>query len=220
MPSQIVKRSYPDKQCKFEIIAVLITACGKFIFMDMLKWKLPFIVAAIVAWTAYVIYQARKHPGTLSHWGFRLDNFKSVLLMILPFGVTAVVIFFLVGWYQNTINLTWHIIPVLILYPIWGVVQQFLVIALVGGNLNELKSNTLKPFFAIFLTALLFGLIHYPFYWLMIGTFFLALFYGYIFFKNRNVYVMGVFHGWLGALFFYTVVNRDPFNEVFGNLFP
>ena len=26
---------------------------------------------------------------------------------------------------------------------------------------------------------------------------------------------MGVFHGWLGAMFYYTVVNRDPFQEVF-----
>ena len=50
----------------------------------------------------------------------------------------------------------------------------------------------------------------------MIGTFLLALFYGMVYLKTRNVWVMGILHGWLGALFFYTVVGRDPFAEVFG----
>jgi membrane protease YdiL (CAAX protease family) len=50
----------------------------------------------------------------------------------------------------------------------------------------------------------------------VIGNFILALFYGYVYLKVRNIWVLGLFHGWLGALFFYTVVNRDPFIEVFG----
>jgi uncharacterized protein len=53
----------------------------------------------------------------------------------------------------------------------------------------------------------------------MLGTFILALLYGYIYLRSRNLYVLGLFHGWLGALFFYTVVGRDPFAEVFGKLF-
>ncbi len=36
--------------------------------------------------------------------------------------------------------------------------------------------------------------------------------------RIRNVYVLGILHGWLGALFYYTVVDRDPFIEVFGKL--
>lgn len=59
---------------------------------------------------------------------------------------------------------------------------------------------------------------HYPYYWLMIGTTILALLYGFIYLLSRNIFVMGVFHGWLGALFFYTVVGRDPFAEIFGKL--
>ena len=104
----------------------------------------------------------------------------------------------------------------LILYPIWGIVQQFLVIAIVAGNLKDLKGTKLSDPFIIAVTAILFGLLHYPFYWLILGTFILALFYGFIYLKARNVFVMGIFHGWLGGLFFYTVVGRDPFEEVFG----
>ena len=67
-------------------------------------------------------------------------------------------------------------------------------------------------------TALVFAGVHYPDRWLILGTFVLALFYGYIYLRMRNVYVMGIMHGWLGALFYYTVVDRDPFIGVFGKL--
>ena len=87
-----------------------------------------------------------------------------------------------------------------------------------AGNLQDFENQKISKPIIIFLTAMLFGVVHYPYYWLMLGTFVLALFYGFIYLKERNVYVMGLFHGWLGGLFFYTVVNRDPFTEVFGKL--
>lgn len=207
-----------DQQRKYEIIAVLLTAIGKFVFMDFLQWKLVFIVVSTIGWSAYVIYRSKKDSGILAHWGFRTDNFKKVLLMVLPFGVAAVITFFITGYFLGTLNMTWHIIPILIFYPIWGVIQQFLVIGLMAGNLQDLENQKLSKPVIIVLTALLFGVVHYPYYWLMVGTFALALFYGFIYLKERNVYVMGLFHGWLGGLFFYTVVNRDPFAEVFGRL--
>ena len=206
--------SISDKQRQLEIVRVVATGLGKFVFMDWLGWKLPFISIAIITWLIYVLIRHRQVPEVLKYWGFRIDNFTKVIRMVLPFGIIAIVIFSIVGYYSNTINLSWHIIPILVLYPIWGTIQQFLVIGLVAGNVKGLKKNKLPDVAIILLTALLFGLLHYPFYWLMAGTFVLALFYGYVYLKARNVYVMGIFHGWLGALFFYTVVGRDPFEEV------
>ncbi|HYF71152.1 MAG TPA: CPBP family intramembrane glutamic endopeptidase [Ohtaekwangia sp.] len=207
-----------DTRRKYEIAAVFLTGAGKFIFMDWLNWKLPFILLAITGWVFYVIRRQKQLPRILHYRGFRTDNFTKVLKIVLPFGLTAVVICFCLGFYLGTINLTWHVIPILIIYPIWGTIQQFLVIALVAGNLKDLHGNKLSDAIIIVTTALLFGFLHYPFYWLVFGTFLLALFYGYVYLRARNVYVMGIFHGWLGALFYYTVVGRDPFAELFGNL--
>lgn len=212
------QESISDKRRKYEILAVLLTGAGKLIFMDLLNWKLLFIVVSIFGWAAYVIYRSKKVKGILSYWGFRTDNVKEVTRKILPFGVLSVISFFIVGLLRDTLNFNWHIIPILILYPIWGVIQQFLVIGLVAGNLQDLKENKFNEFTIIVLTATLFGLVHYPYYWLIAGTFVLALVYGFIYLRARNVYVMGLFHGWLGGLFFYTVVDRDPFAEVFGRL--
>lgn len=207
-----------DTRRQFEITAVVLTGIGKFVFMDWLAVKLPFISIAIIAWFVYVLIRRRQVPGILEYWGFRKDNFMEVIRAVLPFGVIAVALFFIVGFHLNTINLSWNILPMLIVYPIWGTIQQFLVIGLVAGNVKDSKKNDFPDAVIIFLTALLFGLLHYPFYWLMAGTFVLALFYGYVYLRKRNVYVMGIFHGWLGGLFFYTVVGRDPFEEVFGKL--
>ncbi len=207
-----------NKTRTLEIIAVILTALGKFIFMDYLKWRLPFILTAIVLWSCYVIFRNKSKPGIMKYWGFRTDNFNKVGKSILPFGGLSLIIFVGIGIYQDTINITWHIIPILILYPIWGIIQQFLLIALTVGNLQDLNNSSFQRGFIVILSASLFGLIHYPYGWLILGTFILAIFYGLIYLKERNIYVLGIFHGWLAGLFFYTVVDRDPFIETFGKL--
>lgn len=205
-----------DKRRKYEITAVFLMGIGKIICMDLLQWRLPFIAISITGWTIYVVNQNKRSIHALAYWGFRTDNFRAVALKLLPFGVIAIATFFITGYLRNTLNLSWHIVPILILYPIWGTIQQFLVVGLVAGNLQHLKTNRPGEAFIITVTATLFALVHYPDYWLIAGTFVLALLYTYIYLRNRNVYVLGLFHGWLGGLFYYTIVGRDPFAEVFG----
>lgn len=200
-----------------EVLLVCVTAAGKFIFMDVLKWKFPFIAAVMIFWSVYVWRRCKSDHAVASHWGFRWDNFGSVVKRLSWFGLPALVVIMTTGYLRGTLQLTWHIFPILILYPLWGTIQQFLVISLVAGNLQDLFPSRSKQPLILAVTAALFGLIHYPFGWLMAGTFVLALFYGSVFLRERNVFAMGLFHGWLGAIFFYAVVGRDPFAEVFGS---
>lgn len=130
-----------DTHRHLEITAVLATALGKFIFMDWLEWRLPFIAIAITAWVVYALIRHRQAPGILKYWGFRTNDFKKVARMVLPFGFIAIATFFIVGFYLKTINLSWRVIPILILYPRWGTIQQFLVIGLVAGNMKDLKKS-------------------------------------------------------------------------------
>lgn len=211
--------SISNKRRVLEIVAVILTAIGKFVFMDYLNWRFAFVSVVIISWSIYIIYRHRKGTGIIKYWGFRTDNFKSVVRKILPLGTLSVVVFVAIGFYQNTINITWHIIPILILYPIWGVIQQFLLIAITAGNMQDLNGQNLSKWIIILFSALLFAAVHYPFVWLIVGTFGLALFYGFIYLSERNIYALGLFHGWLGGVFYYTVLDRDPFFEMFGKLF-
>ncbi len=205
-----------DKQRILEISAVIITGLGKFVFMDLLNWRLPFTFTAITFWIVYIIIQSRRKKGIFRHWGFATHNFKKVTLKVLPFGLISLAACIITGYFLGTINLTWHILPLLLLYPVWGIIQQFLVVGLEAGNLQDLQSKKLSKVLIVAITAVLFALLHYPFWWLVLGTFILAIFYSIIYLKERNVYVLGLFHGWMGAVFFYTVVDRDPFLEMFG----
>lgn len=208
----------PNRVRAFEVSAIIATAIGKFVFMDWLDWRFPFIAIAISVWIGYVIFRSRKMADILPYWGFRFDNFGKALKIILPFALVAVALSVGIGLYLDTIIITWHILPLLILYPIWGTIQQFLLIALTAGNLMDWEGSKVPKWVSILLSAVLFGLIHYPFVWLMVGTFGLAIFYGFVFGKVRNIYALGIFHGWLAAVFYYTVVGRDPFLETFGRL--
>ncbi|WP_179008811.1 CPBP family intramembrane glutamic endopeptidase [Winogradskyella forsetii] len=208
-------RPASDKVRILEILAVVITAVSKFVFVDYLNWRLSFVNVTILAWSAYLMYRYKKDKLVLTDWGFRTDNFLAVLKLVLPFSLVSIMSFVMIGYIQGTLNVTWHILPLLITYPIWGTVQQFLTIALVAGNLNHIKSFKLSKPLIILITAILFSVVHYPSLWLILGTFVLALFYGYIYLKAKNIYVLGIVHGWLGALFYYTVVNQDPFADIF-----
>ena len=210
--------SSPDKTKTFEITAVVATAIGKFFFMDYLNWKLPFIVTAIIFWICHILYQRKKNARILKHWGFRTDNFWEATRIILPFAITAFFLLICIGFNQRTLLITWHVLPILVLYPFWGTIQQFLLMALTCGNLYDYKNAKIPKSVIILITAALFGLIHYPSVWLMVGTFLLAICYCWIYLRQRNLYALGIFHGWLGALIFYTVVNRDPFVETFGRI--
>lgn len=203
---------------KFELSAILVTTLGKFVFMDLLNLRLYFVLTAVLFWSAYIFFINKKEAGYLKDWGFRTDNIYQVLKSIAPFFILSFICCLLVGDYLNTINVTWHILPILLLYPLWGTIQQFLILALVSNNLKKTSYFKEKQTAVLLISACLFSIIHYPHPWLMIGTFVLALFYTFIYLQNKNLFVLGTLHGWLGAIFFYTVVDRDPYLEIFGHL--
>jgi len=153
------------------------------------------------------------------YWGIGKTNFRKTFLELLPVGLVCIIVFVLIGNYRGTNILNWHIIPILLLYPLWGVVQQFIVVGLITKNLRDMKRTQLSAWSIVLITALIFGAVHYPHNMLIAGTFVLALVYAALSLKNRNLIVLGTFHGWLGAFFYYTVLGRDAWGEVFGVLF-
>jgi hypothetical protein len=202
----------PNNRRIFEIIAVLLTAVGKFVFIDLLEWRLPFIICTLAAWSTYAVSRPR---AIRAYWGFRTDNFGVVLRLLAPLAVISAASFIAIGLIKNKLNITWHILPIMLFYPVWGTIQQLLCVGLVTGNLQDM-SKPLNGLHNMLVTATLFSIMHYPDTMLMAGTFVLALVYSLVYQKQRNIYALGLFHGWLGALFYYSIVGRDPFLELLG----
>jgi len=94
---------------------------------------------------------------------------------------------------------------ILALYPLWGLVQQFLLGALLARNLREF----LPPAAVVPAAALLFGLAHAPDWTLSALAFAAALVWIPIYLWRPNLWVLGISHGMLGALAYYAVLGRD-----------
>lgn len=207
-----------DKTRWFEIAAVVLTGVLKFVLMDGLNLRFLYISMACSFWLVYVVYKAVNIKGILVYWGFTQHNFKKTFLELLPVGAVSVVIFFLLGNHLGKNILNWNILPILVIYPIWGVVQQFIIVGLISRNLADMKKFKLPIWSIVVITSIVFATVHFPYYHLVLGTFLLAVVYTILYLRGRNLIVLGIYHGWMGAFFFYTVMGRDAWQEVFGKL--
>jgi len=198
-----------------EIAASVLTGLGKILFVDILEMKFAFILAACLFWIGYIIFRYRQDPLIMSYWGLTRKNFSEVFRMFLPYALGCVILFVTYGLISDTLIVNWHIVPIMLLYPLWGVIQQYLVVGLVAGNLDDYGKRKIPKWLIVILTAILFSVVHFPSPLLIGGTFLLALVYTIVYLKKRNLLVLGLYHGWLGGLFYFFVLNRDPFEEVF-----
>lgn len=146
-------------------------------------------------------------------WGFKTSGFRESVRVISIPALVVTGLSFTYGLMKGHLVFNWHIIPVVILYPLWGTVQQFLVISLFGGNLSDKRHPRFNTALVVLLTAALFGIVHYPSFLLITATFFLAIFYFLLFIRFRNLWALGIFHGWLACIFYFFVLGRDPWLE-------
>ncbi|MGB0525923.1 MAG: type II CAAX prenyl endopeptidase Rce1 family protein [Flammeovirgaceae bacterium] len=197
----------------FELTAIVLTGLCKFIFVDVLALKFWFIISACFFWLIYVSYKIKQDQQILTVWGFTKKGFRSSLIFILPFALLAIISFAGYGMYTEKIILNWHIIPILFLYPLWGTIQQFLVISLMVTNLKRIEKPIFSQPMIILISSIVFASVHYPSLPLVIGTFLLAILYTITFLKYNNIWVLGLFHGWLGCFFYFFTLERDPWLE-------
>jgi hypothetical protein len=204
------------RQKTFELFAVALTGAGKFIFVDLWYYKGWYVSIACVLWISYIVWQWRRDGKRLKLLGFTRMGFRESFLRLFPFAAGCIILFVIMGLFRNSITLNWHVIPILLLYPIWGVIQQFLMMALFAGNLHDVKGHTWPKMAIMVATAFVFSIVHFPSNMLVGGTFILAFVYSnhYLYRGYKNLWVLGLYHGWLAGLFYYLVLGRDPWEEM------
>jgi hypothetical protein len=202
-----------DKRRLFEIMMVILTGLGKLLFVDYLNLKFIYVLTAIIFWITYFFMRIRKDRTLITYWGLSFSNAKESFKIVSIVSSIILCAFIIYGIYYDTIKFSWNIILVLITYPIWGLVQQFLMMSLFAGNLKDFEFHYINKTLIILLTSFLFSIVHYPSLLLIIATFIMAIFYSILFLHKRNIIPLGIFHGFLGGIFYYIVLNRDPWLE-------
>lgn len=204
----------PDKVKWFEIFAVIATAILKFIFIDWLNLRAAYIVIISLFWLIYIISKFRANPESIRQWGIQKQNFKRSFLFLLPFFIICIVGTGLFGYFSGAYLLNWHILPIFMMYPLWGLIQQFIVAGVISGNLKAIKNPGFNNFQIILFTSILFSLVHYPDGFLMLFTFVMQWIFTTAFLRWKNIWPLGLYHGWIATFLLYYVLGRDLLVEL------
>jgi len=197
-----------------ELFAVLITGALHLVFENVFDAKAVFLVLAAAFWTCWIALRVRRRPALLREWGLGLDIPARAWRDATAFGLLALAVLATIGAARGSLRLTPHMLPLLAFYPVWGLLQQFLVQALVARNLQSRFAMLAAPARTTIATALLFGAAHLPDLALAPLTVGLLLGFTPLYLRDRRLLPLGLIHGWLGVAAYYWVLDRDPWLEL------
>lgn len=209
-----------------EVGAVLATGAARFIVAEWLDFDLFFIVCAIAFWFGFVLVRTRSEPGVLGRWGFTWRWNSRQARIFLPYFAAVLAACFL--WFRipalGTPGIAGggvagfaaaNFITTLLLYPFWGVVQQFIVVAMIAGNIGLMvRRPSRRGPLAVLATGTLFALAHLPSPGLVALGFLLGAVATSTYLRWRNLWVIGLFHGWVATFFYYFVLGQDPWEAI------
>lgn len=208
----------PGKKIHFraiELSAVGLTVLLKFILMDWLGMRAFYISGTCFFWLGYVIFRYRKDHSILKSWGFTRENLAKSIYALLPFLGIVIVFTWLYGMYLGIGIFNIHIIPVLLLYPAWGIIQQFMLVCIIGRNLQNMKWLSGHKIPVFLLVSLFFSFVHYPYLILMVFTLLMEIIFLFVYDRWQNLWAIGLIHGWSATFLLYFVLHRDLWLELF-----
>jgi hypothetical protein len=169
------------------------------------------IVPIGVCCLAYAIHRGRNAEARAS-WGLRREGLRACSRAAAWLVAAGAVFCAAWGISHGTFVVDLHLALPLLLYPLWGLAQQFLVLGLFAHNLNALGVPRAA---VLVLTAAGFAAVHAPDWPLCAATAVLGIAIARLFFAHRNLWPLGLAHGLLGAVFYRWVLGRDVWLELF-----
>ncbi|MFQ5507493.1 MAG: type II CAAX prenyl endopeptidase Rce1 family protein [Planctomycetota bacterium] len=201
---------------RLEVLAVVLTVALHFVLGEG-GARACFIGLSLGCWSGYVWRSLRREPGLAAHWGFvgcGLAPTSRWTMLLLASGALA--IGGLALW-RGSLVLHGGMLPLLLLYPIWGLCQQFLVLGILVNFLSA-RPGFGSPWAVTPCAAALFALVHWPEPRLMLATGLLGAGLTAVYLRFRNLWPLAACHGWLGVLFYYWILDRDPWTDLLDSL--
>lgn len=207
---------------RFELVAVVLSGLGHIlleVFSDglsgsngsIVRPQHIFNIAAFMFWGVYLIWRLIRVRGLAAEWGFRRAGFIPALKAGCVFAIVGMIPLLVYGWIYSRFPLPVTFWLVMVLYPVWGLGQQFALQALITRNLRGLLPELWSR---IITAALIFSVAHFPNYRLMALTLVAGVVFAWIYERHRNLWAIGIVHGILGAIAYYVILGCDPGAEI------
>ena len=201
-----------------EVAAVVLTGVLHLVLVNAFKARAVFIGLSLFGWVLYIAMRIRKEGRLIGAWGFSKENLRSALNASTIVAVAGMAVMFGLASVRGSLSISWHMVPLLLFYPIWGFIQQFLVQALVVGNLSRAHGVIGSWWMLTLISAVLFATVHLPDLALSFATLLLGFAFTPIYLRWRNLWPLGLYHGWLGVFMYFWVLKRDPWMELLSSL--
>ncbi|MEZ4241126.1 MAG: CPBP family glutamic-type intramembrane protease [Myxococcota bacterium] len=180
---------------------------------DAVRPLAVFIPCCVLGWLAYGAVRLRADPTLRDRWGLRPSaHLRPILVRLVPLGAALVPLGATWAALHGRPLLPEALLLSLALYPLWGLVQQWLVQALLVDNVRQLTGATLP--WLVALGAVGFGAVHLQHPVLVVATAVMGGVYVALFQRWRNLWPLAVAHGWLGSLFYPWVLGLDPLADL------
>ena len=201
-----------DGRAAAELGAVVLTGVGHLV-ASRAGVSGAYIPVVIAGWGGYVGVRAATEPGYLADLGFTGRNLGRAARDVGLIAGGAALGMAAYGAANGSLRLDAGLVPLLVLYPAWGLTQQMLVQGFVTRHLADagLPALAVAP-----LSAAAFGSVHVPNWPLTAATTALGGAFAPLYLRDRTLWPLGVAHGALGALFYVWVLDRDPWAEIVG----
>jgi hypothetical protein len=174
-----------------------------------------FIGGASVFWIGFVAVRARQDGTIFRQWGFRSQNLLPTAAASVAIFCLSAAVMALFACEKGNLHFPLHTLILFAIYPIWGLVQQFLALGIVVGNLERISDIArARPAIALG-TAALFASLHFYDWRLAAATFAFELNVIPLYMRYNNLWPIGLLQGWLGALFYLWVLNEDLWSATF-----
>ncbi|PWU21287.1 MAG: hypothetical protein C5B50_02045 [Verrucomicrobia bacterium] len=202
-----------NKIAIWEIVAVVLTALLHPVFVEILHQRAIFIILALLGWLSYLAIRCWRHKNALAALGLRKEGYRPTLIATSVFGVIAFAAMVKIAIAHHRLLFRWEMLPLLFLYPVWGMLQQLLV---QGIFVKPLSDHGFLPNIVVALAAsVLFAAVHMPDLRLAGATFLMGAVFTVLYLRWRNLWPLGVCHGWLGVFYYYWILERNPWAEIF-----
>lgn len=176
-----------------------------------------YIVVAAGLWLGFVVVTVVRGPEVARDWGFRWDNAGPAFRASAAVFVPVMALMAAIAWRRQALVLSPSLPLMLLLYPAWGLVQQFLVQGLLVRNLAKGPLRGRETWLVVAGGAL-FALVHVGNALMVLATAAVGAAFVALYLRFRNLWPLGLFHGWLATLFYLWFLQRDKLAEVFGAL--
>jgi membrane protease YdiL (CAAX protease family) len=193
-------------------VAVILGTAGAYVALEALsvpkRWSFAFMGVALLA---YGLHLWRRGTDSWFELGFRTDNLRAALVPIGTFTLIAAA--GMVAFALAHSRSLWRsdLAFLLLLYPVWGIVQQAVFQGLFHRRLMLLIRS---PFLQVLITALAFAAVHVGNPILVALTFPAGLVWSALFRRWPNLWLLGLSHAFLAALAYPLVLGDAPLSKL------